>query len=106
MDFLMKMHMKLNQMMMKGTKMMIWIQMVSLSTVKYAALISAILSRFHVVIISVKIVLSVSIESKSIVAYAKNKQMDILLLLKNWFKSLKKEIYCWNSQMMNLMLTK
>ena len=83
MDFLMKMHMKLNQTMMKGMKMMIKIQMVSLSTVKYAVMISAILSRFHAAIISAKIVLSVSIESKNIVAYAKNKQMDILLPLKN-----------------------
>ena len=83
MDFLMKMHMKLNQTIMKRMKMMIKIQMVSLLTVKYAAMISAILSRFHVVIISAKIVLSVSIESKSIVAYAKNKQMGILLPLKN-----------------------
>jgi len=57
--------------------------MVSLLTVKYAVMISAILSRFHAAIISAKIVLSVSIESKSIVAYAKNKQMDILLPQKN-----------------------
>ena len=83
MDFLMKMHMKLNQTMMKRMKMMIWILMVFLLTVKYAVMISAILSRFHAAIISAKIVLSVSIESKSIVAYAKNKQMDILLPQKN-----------------------
>jgi len=83
MDFLMKMHMKLNQTMMKRMKMMIWILMVFLLTVKYAVMISAILSRFHAAIISAKIVLSVSIESKNIVAYAKNKQMDILLPLKN-----------------------
>ena len=83
MDFLMKMHMKLNQTMMKRMKMMIWILMVFLLTVKYAVMISAILSRFHAAIIFAKIALSVSIESKSIVAYAKNKQMDILLPQKN-----------------------